>query len=221
MRGTNIYWQDFTGAGAEIDSRAAVGGMWDSLGELQLGYLKAVGLRPEHRLLDIGCGSLRGGVRFVEYLEPGGYFGLDVNSSLLDAGRRELETRGLAGREVHLLADDAFRLDRFGVTFHFAVAISVFTHLFANQIARCLAAVRPVLAPEGALYFTYFEAPRPGHVEPIVHEPGGITTSLDRDPFHYSREELRRLAAPHGLALDFPGEWGHPRGQVMARAVAG
>ena len=36
--------------------REIVGGMWDELGRLQMGALQAHGMRPHHRLLDIGCG---------------------------------------------------------------------------------------------------------------------------------------------------------------------
>jgi hypothetical protein len=66
--------------------RETVGGKWDEIGILQFEYLVAKTLRPEHRLLDIGCGCLRGGVHFIRYLDPTNYFGIDVNQSLLDAG---------------------------------------------------------------------------------------------------------------------------------------
>lgn len=55
--------------------RGYVGGLWHELGELQFRFLVDQGLRPEHVLLDIACGSLRGGVRFVPYLNPGNYLG--------------------------------------------------------------------------------------------------------------------------------------------------
>ena len=42
------------------------------------------------------------------------------------------------------------------------------------------------------------------------------TTYFDADPFHYSRAELGALAGPLGLAVEFVGDWGHPRGQRMA-----
>jgi SAM-dependent methyltransferase len=217
MRGVNIYWKKFGEPGAP-DHRQAVGGMWDELGELQFRYLVDAGLKPDHKLLDVGCGSLRGGIRFVEYLEPGNYYGLDVNESLLDAGRQELEARGLGDRGANLLADDAFRFERFGVPFDHAVAVSVFTHLPANHVSRCFGEMAKVLKPGASFHFTYFEAPRARWLEPIVHEPGGITSHADRDPFHYSREELRALADAQCLGVEFVGDWAHPRDQRMARA---
>jgi hypothetical protein len=66
--------------------RDVIGGMWDEIGSLQMDFLKANGLMPEHKLLDIGCGSLRLGVRAAEFLEPGNYWGTDLSSALLDAG---------------------------------------------------------------------------------------------------------------------------------------
>lgn len=62
--------------------------MWDELGKLQFDLLVQQGLKPQHFLLDVGCGSLRGGVHFIRYLEPGHYFGVDESRELLDAGRR-------------------------------------------------------------------------------------------------------------------------------------
>src|SRR4051794_25280109 len=129
--------------------RGAVGGLWEEIGALQFEFLVAQGLRPEHRLLDIGCGSLRGGVRFVEYLDSGNYYGLDINPSLLRAGRRELTKAGLSERGAHLIVDDAFRFSRFDTSFHYALAVSVFTHIPFNPIMRCLAEVERVLLPGG------------------------------------------------------------------------
>jgi ubiquinone/menaquinone biosynthesis C-methylase UbiE len=76
--------------------RDFVGGMWEELGRLQLEFLKHQGLLPAHSLLDVGCGALRGGVRFVDYLNSGLYCGLDMNESLLEAGRYEVERAGLS-----------------------------------------------------------------------------------------------------------------------------
>src|SRR5687768_3023376 len=85
------------------EHRRLVGGAWDEIGSLQLAFMKAQGLRPEHRLLDIGCGALRGGRHFIRYPAPGQYYGIDRNASLLRAGKSvELVAAGLAGRQPHL-----------------------------------------------------------------------------------------------------------------------
>src|SRR5260370_28821072 len=79
--------------------REVVGGQWDEIGQLQFYFLKKNGLRADHSLLDIGCGCLRGGVHFIEYLEPDRYVGLDINQPLLDAVYDiELAAAGLQDR---------------------------------------------------------------------------------------------------------------------------
>ena len=55
--------------------REMIGGLWDEMGQLQFDFMCARGLLPEHRLLDLGCGALRGGVHFARYLQPGKYYG--------------------------------------------------------------------------------------------------------------------------------------------------
>lgn len=46
------------------------------------------GLAPHHTFVDYGCGSLRLGRPFIEYLEPGRFWGLDLAQEFLDQGVR-------------------------------------------------------------------------------------------------------------------------------------
>ena len=216
MKDMNQYWRQLTADEiAAGGHREFVGGMWDEIGALQYEYLKSEGLRPNHRLLDVGCGALRGGRLFVGYLDPGNYHGLDINESLLEAGRCELMSAGLADRGAHLLASDSFDASAFGVAFDFALAVSLFTHLYLNHIARCLAEVRRVLTPEGRFYATFFRAAHPAYLSDLTHDPGGVTTHFDSDPFHYALDDLSAIAANVGLKTLDIGEWRHPRAQQM------
>lgn len=193
--------------------RDRVGGLWDELGELQLRFLIAQGLRPEHRLLDMGCGALRGGVRFVEYLDPGHYFGVDVNQSLLEAGyERELDDalRAKLPRE-NLRVSDRFQCN-FGVRFDFAIAQSLFTHLSFNQIRLCLFRVARNTSPGGRFFATYFEVP-PSHRLDRPLSGGRLWT--ERNVFFYYRRDLDYAAGTLPWRVRHMGDWGHPRGQVM------
>ncbi|HTP99292.1 MAG TPA: class I SAM-dependent methyltransferase [Casimicrobiaceae bacterium] len=208
----------------EIDAlahREMVGGLWDEIGQLQFDFMRARGLLPGDRLLDVGCGALRGGVHFVRYLDPGRYCGLDLNASLIEAGKRELAAAGLDGRGASLLVDDAFDVSRFGCRFEWALAVSVFTHLPMNQIVRCLAEVKKVLAPGGRLFASYFEAPASAHLAPLRHPPADIVTRYDADPYHQSADELAALAHFAGMTMERIGAWNHPRGQRMLAFAAG
>ena len=213
----NQYGRQLTSA--EIDSgehRQFVGGMWDEIGSQQFDFLKSQGLAPSHRLMDIGCGCLRGGVYFVPYLEKRHYYGIDINASLIEAGKKELfKSAGNIDKQPDLRVSDRFDLAQFGVQFDYALAASVFTHLYANHVGRCLVEVKRVLAPQGKFFATFFPAPAPLHLESIPREPGGIVTHFDRDPFHYSLPEMEMLARFAGLSVKFIGDWGHPRHQQM------
>jgi SAM-dependent methyltransferase len=84
---------------AQEGHRDIIGGRWEQLGNLQLTFMKKAGLQPHHKLLDVGCGSLRAGVKFVQYLNPGNYFGIDISEGLLNVGYHiELTKSGLTHR---------------------------------------------------------------------------------------------------------------------------
>jgi SAM-dependent methyltransferase len=193
--------------------RKRVGGRWDELGALQLEFMVAQGLQPEHRLLDVGCGALRAGIRFVDYLQPSGYYGIDINETLLDAGfEHELphHLRSKLPRD-HLRATDRFDCD-FGVQFDFAIAQSVFTHMSLNQIRLCLFRLADVMPPGGRLLASYFEAPR-SHPLDQPRARGRLWT--ERNAFFYYRDDLRFAAQRAPWELRYIGAWGHPRHQRM------
>jgi SAM-dependent methyltransferase len=195
--------------------RAVVGGMWDEIGRLQCDFLISAGLRPDHRLIDVGCGALRGGIHFIKYLAAGKYHGLDINASLIEAGKREIELAGLADQQANLLVNERFEMFRFNVNFDFGIAQSVFTHLPLNHIISCLVQVKRALGPQGRFFATYFAAGRPAHLESILQGPGGIRTWYDTDPFHYSIEEIGFAARLADLAVERVENWDHPRAQKM------
>ena len=139
-----------------------------------------------------------------------------MNKSLIQAGVLEIKEAGLADKRPRLLVDDQFRLGKFGEHFDFMVAISLFTHLPMNVIIRCLSEVREYLKPSGVFYSTFFQAPKPAYLNKLPHQPGGIVTKYDCDPFHYAVEELSWMATSAGLEVKVIGDWNHPRDQKMA-----
>jgi hypothetical protein len=75
-------YSEHTNIRVELNPHLAVGGMWEEIGKLQLDFLVNQGLRPTHKFLDIGCGTLRGGRHFIRYLDAGNYAGR--GNSVLD-----------------------------------------------------------------------------------------------------------------------------------------
>lgn len=195
--------------------RSFVGGYWDELGKLQLDFMLSKGLMPYHNLLDIGCGALRAGIHFIDYLDKNKYYGTDINRSLIKAGYLEIDKSNLTDKQAVLAIDANFCLSQFFVQFDYAIAQSVFTHLYANHIIHCLIKTKMVLNPRGKLYASFLEAPQSGYIDDITHGPGGVISHYDADPFHYSVEEIGLFAKIAGMNVDYVGDWGHPRQAKM------
>ncbi len=192
--------------------RSVVGGMWDVIGPLQRDFLVSQGLKPNHTVLDVGCGALRGGVPLTEYLDADRYYGIDISQRLLDAGYdKEIAGGDLAAKlpRDHLFATDDFEIP-FDVRFDFAIAVSLFTHLPLPIFSRCLTNIAPSFDQGSVFFATVFEG------EGSILRPSGVTTHDDRDPFHFTRDNLRS-ATPPQWSFDWHGEWGHPRDQQMVR----
>lgn len=203
--------------------REAIGGLWDELGQLQLDFMISEGLRPHHKLLDIGCGSLRAGIHFIRYLDVGNYVGIDPNTSLLDAGYEiELASCGLKERmpRGNLICTGDFDLPCPDGVFDFALAQSVFTHVTLNTIRKCFEQIASKIKVDGTFYATFFEiSDSVLSSEPFRHDPGGVVTQGSRDPYHYRFEDLKYAASERRWTPHYIGGWNHPRGQHIAAFV--
>jgi ubiquinone/menaquinone biosynthesis C-methylase UbiE len=187
--------------------RDYVGGLWEAVGTLQFRFLVEQGLEPRHVLLDVACGSLRGGVRFVPYLDPGNYLGIDMHRKLIDAGvARELGQKLNDLKKPEFVVSDRFEFERFSRAPDFAIAQSLFSHLTAADISLCLENLRAVAKPNTKLYATFFEVERPH---------GNASRSDPRGKFLYTRDQMSQFGAQYGWSSRYIGDWGHPRAQMM------
>jgi len=155
----------------------------------------------------VACGSLRGGVRFIPYLEPGNYLGIDMQSRLIDAGvRKELGEKLSALKQPEFVVSDRFEFDRFSKRPDFAIAQSLFSHLTAGDISLCLRNLRAVAKPGTRFYASFFETERP------------LKNAEKSDPhgkFLYSRDQMSQFGAECGWSSRYIGDWNHPREQKM------
>ena len=79
---------------------------WLQIGQLQFDYATGHGLKPDMRMLEIGCGNLRAGRLFIDYLEPGGYYGIDISPDILFAAQKTLADYDLRAKLPHLASWD-------------------------------------------------------------------------------------------------------------------
>lgn len=124
--------------------------LFDLEAGMQFQIMLALGLREFHRMLDIGCGSLRGGRLFLSYLRPGRYYGIEPNGWLIDdAIENELGREFIDLRNPQFSGSSNFELSDFGVSFDYVLAQSILTHTGRAQLEACLKAVSNVLLPDG------------------------------------------------------------------------
>lgn len=134
---------------------------WETHGLLQLEFLKSEGLRPEHRLLDMGCGPGRAARRFVPYLQNQHYFGVDVSGECLRYARELAHQEGWDEKQPVFQFDREGELNLFSSllgTFDFIWAHSVFTHLPPDKITKIIAHASRLLDFGGKFLFTYKSA---------------------------------------------------------------
>jgi SAM-dependent methyltransferase len=195
-----------------LGHREWVGGMWEEIGKLQLDFLVAQGLKPDHALLDIACGSLRGGRYFIPYLGAGNYLGIDKHKALIDdALRTEVAPDIVRTKKPEFVISDRFEFSRLSKQPDICIAHAIFTQLNAADIKLCLARLAAFVRPGCRLYATFFERGR----QPGLAMLTSLLPSHSLRPFCYRRSTIMRLGDATGWRARYIGDWGHPRGHKM------
>jgi 2-polyprenyl-3-methyl-5-hydroxy-6-metoxy-1,4-benzoquinol methylase len=181
--------------------------LWEDFGRWQLDALRTIGMAPQHKLLDVGCGAMRLGVYAVDYLDAGNYYGVDAFAPYISAAKRLAAAAGLS-KPYSLLVSKNFEFDAFPVRFDFAIAASVLTHLSGEQCHRCMAAVRRVMKPGGAFLVTYLVG-RPATQGLLYGAMQPMRRFAETDP-----EFFARLGRAHGATFERLAI-GHPSNQQV------
>jgi energy-coupling factor transporter ATP-binding protein EcfA2 len=196
--------------------RRVVGGAtWDEAGERHLAFLREHGLRPEHHVLDLGCGSLRTGVHLLKYLEEGHYVGVDHDAALIEAGVKvEAPLAGVDPSRGHYYVSSVTNLAMLDGCFDVIFNVGVVQDAPLEDVAKMFAAAIAKLAPGGRMFVAFFEAPSPVVLEPI-ERPGPSWSYFDRPLRHVDYTTLARFADACGGHPERLGDWGDPHGQTM------
>ena len=126
--------------------------LWKMKRDFQIQFLKDMKLKLEHYLLDIGCGTLRGGIPLIDWLQDGHYFGVEARAKALDEARNELREAGLEGKKSTLLLSPDISQLTIERTFDYVWAFSVLIHMTDEILNHTLAFVTKHLSERGVFY---------------------------------------------------------------------
>ena len=122
-------------------------GFWKELQAYQLNTLVSNGLKPEHKLLDLGCGPLQGGIAFIKYLDVNNYYGIDKREASINAGNKQIKKYRLENKNpVIILTDDFGKKELNGTKFNFVWASQILYYFddktlinLMDRLSVCLA----------------------------------------------------------------------------------
>jgi hypothetical protein len=132
---------------------------FEKAGREQLAYLLTAGLNPESKVVDVGCGVLRGGYWLIHFLNPGNYCGIEPHKERLETGIQSiLEPEMLAVKRPRFDTNPFFDTSVFGEKFDFFLAYSVWTHASRLQVQATLDSFLRDSTKDGVFLTTYLPA---------------------------------------------------------------
>src|SRR5918997_2672489 len=146
------------------------GGPYNEIGEEFLRHFVDLGgLRPNERVLDLGCGIGRMAVPLTRYLdERGSYEGIDVFSKGIAWCQENITARypnfrfrvaDIKNKEYNpggRFAASEYEFPYADASFDFVLLNSVFTHLLPDEVENYLSEIERVLAPGGSCFASFF-----------------------------------------------------------------
>ena len=143
-------------------------GNYEAIGNEFFNYFKQIGgLMPEHKVLDIGCGSGRLSIPLTNYLKAGSYDGFDVIKSEIDWAQNNISNKFSNFKFTHVdvknniynegsQTADSFKFPFDDNTFDFIYLNSVFTHMRTDDVKNYLSEISRVIKSGGKCLITYF-----------------------------------------------------------------
>ncbi|WP_143062421.1 class I SAM-dependent methyltransferase [Paraburkholderia diazotrophica] len=176
---------------------------YDRLGAVQFVTLLLLGLREDHFLLDIGCGSLRGGRFPLIYLNPDRYFGIEPEEWCLRQGiEAEVGSALISLKRPQFSFNADFNASQFNCQFDYIIAAGIFMHASKTQIKTCLTSVSRSLRINGIFVAAF-----------LAGDSDSISTDWSYPEIqYYKASTLHSLAEQCGLDLvliDAPHPLGH------------
>ena len=200
LRRTDIdYYEVFRVADLDQDHWSVVGAYstkaeYEASIAARKDMMLSLGLKPDSRVLDIGCGTGQGAIVVEDYLnDDGAFYGTDIGKEAIEYCQRRFTKPNFVfahGEMTRVPFDESS-----AGLFDMAIFWSVFTHVYVDESMLLLAEAKRLLKPRGRVIADIL-------LSPYVERDGG-----HRGEMFVNREHFLRLAQALGFQPTQIGEW--------------
>jgi SAM-dependent methyltransferase len=208
-------------------------------------FIKYCDFKPEHRVLDVGCGIGKQAVPLTQYLAPpGAYEGFDIVEAGIEWCQKEITSRypAFTFRHVNVfnkhynpegdVLPEQFQFPYSDATFDFVYLISVFTHMLPDAFRNYISEIGRVLKPGAKSFISFFllndmsqRLIAGGNSKiPLTHNCGDYSVAdpdFPESAIGLSEDLIRRYYTEAGLDISaiHYGSWCRPDGPFFQDIV--
>lgn len=116
------------------------------------------GLKPNHTVLDVGCGNLQVGRYLIGYLMRERYYGIEPYKCLIEDGSKELPQGMIGEKKPQYSLDHSFNIAGiFPCSFDFILMSSIWTHASHWQIESLIRTAFRVATRDAVIIADYMD----------------------------------------------------------------